>query len=228
MVLSLDDKMHVWYLYSYEVRWVYSIIDISCLQTQFKHFDRWEAEKPLCKRPHNSFEVASNITRHSVSKSESEQAVFIVVCTKLSKFKLHSDTVHLSDIYHGGTNEIYVYSHIDRILDRENVAINWLIVIWWYLTNSFFLAIHNWHGNVQHGLELDVGDSVEILEECAQWYRGTNSRKPRLMGIFPKSYIHLRDLTKSDPVVVECTQVLREWSEIWKRLYVVNRIVQCW
>lgn len=86
------------------------------------------------------------------------------------------------------------------------------------------LAIHNWNGNVPHGLELDVGDSVEILEECTQWYRGTCSRKPRLIGIFPKSYIHLRDVAKIDPVVAECTQVLREWSEIWKRLYVVNII----
>lgn len=82
-------------------------------------------------------------------------------------------------------------------------------------------AIHNWNGDVPHGLELDVGDSVEILEECGPWYRGTCPRKPRIIGIFPKSYIHLKDLTKIDPVVAECTQVLREWSEIWKRLYVV-------
>lgn len=82
-------------------------------------------------------------------------------------------------------------------------------------------AIHNWPGNVLHGLELDVGDSVEILEECGPWYRGTCPRKPRMVGIFPKSYIHLKDLAKIDPVVAECTQVLREWSEIWKRLYVV-------
>lgn len=47
-------------------------------------------------------------------------------------------------------------------------------------------------------------------------------RKPREIGIFPKSYIHLKDPTKSDPVVAETTQVLREWSEIWKKLYVVN------
>lgn len=75
---------------------------------------------------------------------------------------------------------------------------------------------------MKYGLQLDVGDSVEILEECAKWYRGTCSRKPRCVGIFPKSYIHLKDLSKLDPVVAECTQVLREWSEIWKRLYVVS------
>lgn len=84
------------------------------------------------------------------------------------------------------------------------------------------VAIHNWHGNVQHGLALDVGDSVEILEECTNWYRGTSSRKPRQIGIFPKSFIYIKDPSKTDPVVAECTQVLREWSEIWKRLYVVS------
>lgn len=89
--------------------------------------------------------------------------------------------------------------------------------------NLNFPAIHNWHGNVAHGLELDVGDSVEIVEECVQWYRGTSSRKPRLVGIFPKSFIYIKDLSKTDSVVAECTQVLREWSEIWKRLYVVSK-----
>uniref|UniRef100_A0A1B0DHS1 Uncharacterized protein n=2 Tax=Phlebotomus papatasi TaxID=29031 RepID=A0A1B0DHS1_PHLPP len=80
--------------------------------------------------------------------------------------------------------------------------------------------IHNWHGDVRCGLPLDVGDSVEILEECGPWFRGTCPRRPRVVGLFPKSYIHIKDLNKVDPVVAECTQVLREWSEIWKKLFV--------
>lgn len=87
---------------------------------------------------------------------------------------------------------------------------------------NFFIAIHNWQGNVQYGIEIDVGDTVEILEECPHWYRGTNLRKPRCIGIYPKSYVYLKDPAKIDPVVAECTQVLREWSEIWKKLYVVS------
>lgn len=86
-------------------------------------------------------------------------------------------------------------------------------------------AIHNWHGDVQCGLPLDVGDSVEILEECGDWYRGTCPRRPRTVGLFPKSYIHIKDLSKTDPVVAECTQVLREWSEIWKQLFVVSHLM---
>lgn len=86
-------------------------------------------------------------------------------------------------------------------------------------------AIHNWHGNVPHGLELDVGDSVEILEENDLWLRGTCPRMPRAVGLFPRTYIHVKDSAKADPIVTECTQVLREWSETWKKLFVVRVIV---
>ncbi|XP_065079217.1 dedicator of cytokinesis protein 3 isoform X2 [Ochlerotatus camptorhynchus] len=92
--------------------------------------------------------------------------------------------------------------------------------MWIPTSNKYGVAIHNWHGEVTHGLALDVGDCVEILEETTYWFRGTCPRKPRKVGLFPKSYIHLKDLAKVDPVVGECTLVLREWSEIWKKLFV--------
>ena len=76
---------------------------------------------------------------------------------------------------------------------------------------------------MKFGLELDVGDFVEILEEYGQWYRGTCPSKCRKIGLFPKSYIHVKNMTKADPVVAECIQVLREWAEIWKQLYVVSK-----
>lgn len=88
-----------------------------------------------------------------------------------------------------------------------------------------FSAIHNWHGRVLHGIPLDVGDFVEINEEFGLWYRGTCTRK-RVTGIFPKSFIRLKDLTKADPVVTECTQVLREWSELWKKCFVVRILLR--
>lgn len=66
-----------------------------------------------------------------------------------------------------------------------------------------------------------MGDFVEILEETTHWYRGTCPRKPRKVGLFPKTYIQART-AKLDPVVGECTLVLREWSEIWKKLFVVS------
>ncbi|XP_037027423.1 dedicator of cytokinesis protein 3 isoform X2 [Bradysia coprophila] len=91
--------------------------------------------------------------------------------------------------------------------------------MWISANNKYGVAIHNWHGDTRHGLELDVGDSVEILEEYGEWLRGTCPRKPRVVGIFPRSYIYIKDSDKNDPVVQECTQVLREWSEIWKKYY---------
>ncbi|ALC45635.1 spg [Drosophila busckii] len=92
--------------------------------------------------------------------------------------------------------------------------------MWIPSNNKYGVAIHNWHGDVRFGLPLDVGDSVDIVEECKYWYRGSCPRKSRTVGLFPKTYIHIKDLSKIDPVVAECTVVLREWSEIWKRLYV--------
>lgn len=59
---------------------------------------------------------------------------------------------------------------------------------------------------MNHGLPLDVGDFVEIYEENGPWLRGTSTRKPRSIGIFPKSFVHLKDPSKEDPVVAECTQ----------------------
>lgn len=70
-----------------------------------------------------------------------------------------------------------------------------------------------------------MGDVVEIFEESGDWFRGSCSRKARQIGIFPKSYIHLKDPTKEDPVVAECSEVLREWLEIWKRLFVVRSAI---
>ncbi|XP_032308496.1 dedicator of cytokinesis protein 3 isoform X1 [Drosophila ananassae] len=92
--------------------------------------------------------------------------------------------------------------------------------MWIPSNNKYGVAVHNWHGDVRFGLALDVGDSVDIVEECSHWYRGSCPRKSRAVGIFPKTYVNIKDLTKIDPVVAECTQVLREWSEIWKRLFV--------
>lgn len=120
------------------------------------------------------------------------------------------------------------YSHwwiIIHILSLTNSKFAYKNCIFFLFLNKFCFyfisAIHNWHGDIRFGLPLDVGDFVEILEECGPWFRGTCPRKPRAVGLFPKSYIHLKDLSKIDQVVGECTQVLREWSEIWKKLFVV-------
>uniref|UniRef100_A0A3Q3DTZ1 Dedicator of cytokinesis 4b n=1 Tax=Hippocampus comes TaxID=109280 RepID=A0A3Q3DTZ1_HIPCM len=83
-------------------------------------------------------------------------------------------------------------------------------------------------GTVQHGLPLEIGDTVQILEK---WYRGFILKNPILKGIFPTSYIHLKNanvknkqfetvLPVEDSVITEMTLTLRDWGAMWKQLYV--------
>jgi hypothetical protein len=72
---------------------------------------------------------------------------------------------------------------------------------------------------------------VQILEENSGWYRGFSLHDKHTKGIFPASHVYLKDcevrnygpdevvLPKDDPMVQELSDVLREWSVVWKRLY---------
>lgn len=81
-------------------------------------------------------------------------------------------------------------------------------------------AKHNWDGKVKYGLELMFGDRIEIIEECSNWYRGFKVEKPDVIGIFPKSYVHLKDV--ADPFRSECCQVLKEWLRVCKQKFAVS------
>lgn len=103
----------------------------------------------------------------------------------------------------------------------------------------FFSAIYNWKGDTKFGLPLEIGETVQILEEFAGWYRGFPTKNRAVKGIFPQSYIHLKPckveneglfesvIPLEDPVVREVTLVLREWADIWKKLYVVSKQENC-
>ncbi|XP_037077735.1 dedicator of cytokinesis protein 3-like [Pollicipes pollicipes] len=94
------------------------------------------------------------------------------------------------------------------------------------------VAVYGWGGGVRHGLPLSVGETVHILEECDGWLRGHTVRNKTQRGIFPASYIRLkpclvdgdgpqeRIVPVEEAVVTEVTQVLREWSDRWKQLYI--------
>ncbi|XP_043244747.1 dedicator of cytokinesis protein 3-like [Amphibalanus amphitrite] len=94
------------------------------------------------------------------------------------------------------------------------------------------VAVYSWAGCVRHGLPLCIGDTVHILEECGGWYRGYTVRHRGRRGLFPASYVQLKPCRVEtdgpqelitaieDGVVTEVTQVLREWSEKWKQLFV--------
>uniref|UniRef100_A0A8C5H8S7 Dedicator of cytokinesis 4b n=1 Tax=Gouania willdenowi TaxID=441366 RepID=A0A8C5H8S7_GOUWI len=89
-------------------------------------------------------------------------------------------------------------------------------------------------GTVQHGLPLEIGDTVQILEKCEGWYRGFILKNPNVKGIFPSCYIHLKNaivknkgqfetiIPVEDSVITEMTSTLRDWGAMWKQLYVKN------
>uniref|UniRef100_A0A8D0SKY6 Dedicator of cytokinesis 5 n=1 Tax=Sus scrofa TaxID=9823 RepID=A0A8D0SKY6_PIG len=69
------------------------------------------------------------------------------------------------------------------------------------------------------------------------WYRGYTLQNKSKKGIFPETYIHLKEATVEDrgqhetvipgelPLVQELTLTLREWAVIWRKLYVSNKIM---
>uniref|UniRef100_A0A452TT77 Dedicator of cytokinesis 1 n=1 Tax=Ursus maritimus TaxID=29073 RepID=A0A452TT77_URSMA len=84
-------------------------------------------------------------------------------------------------------------------------------------------------------LSLQIGDTVHILET----YEGAYPVGVFLLlfwGIFPASYIHLKEAIVEGkgqhetvipgdlPLVQEVTTTLREWSTIWRQLYVVREL----
>uniref|UniRef100_A0A8C7MTM6 Dedicator of cytokinesis 5 n=1 Tax=Oncorhynchus kisutch TaxID=8019 RepID=A0A8C7MTM6_ONCKI len=84
-------------------------------------------------------------------------------------------------------------------------------------------------------LSLQVGDTVHILETFEGWYRGYTLRDKSRKGIFPASYIHLKEAKVEGtgqqeivipgdlPLVLELGATLREWAQIWYKLYVNNK-----
>nr|XP_049702940.1 dedicator of cytokinesis protein 3 isoform X2 [Helicoverpa armigera] len=94
------------------------------------------------------------------------------------------------------------------------------------------VAVYNWKGDVRSGLPLEIGETVQILEENGSWYRGFSTKNRSAWGIFPACVVSIRPCIvkgsgptaiaelKDDPLVREIACVLREWARLWKKLYV--------
>ncbi|CAH0728923.1 unnamed protein product, partial [Brenthis ino] len=94
------------------------------------------------------------------------------------------------------------------------------------------VAVYNWKGDVRSGLPLEIGETVQILEEYGGWFRGFSTNNRSAWGIFPACVVSIRPCTvkgtgvsaiaelKDDPLVREIACVLREWARLWKKLYV--------
>ncbi|XP_071338354.1 dedicator of cytokinesis protein 5 isoform X2 [Trachinotus anak] len=102
---------------------------------------------------------------------------------------------------------------------------------------KYGVAIYNYDPSGEQELCLQVGDTVHILEKFEGWYRGYTLRKKSHKGIFPASYIHLKEATVEGtghqeiiipadlPLVQELGATLREWAQIWHKLFVVNKTI---
>uniref|UniRef100_A0A8C8K3Q7 Dedicator of cytokinesis 5 n=1 Tax=Oncorhynchus tshawytscha TaxID=74940 RepID=A0A8C8K3Q7_ONCTS len=100
---------------------------------------------------------------------------------------------------------------------------------------SILSAIYNYDSRGEQELSLQVGDTVHILETFEGWYRGYTLRDKSRKGIFPASYIHLKEAKVEGtgqqeivipgdlPLVLELGATLREWAQIWYKLYVNNK-----
>ncbi|XP_057212417.1 dedicator of cytokinesis protein 5 [Triplophysa rosa] len=100
---------------------------------------------------------------------------------------------------------------------------------------KYGVAIYNYDTRGEPELSLQVGDTVHILETFEGWYRGYTLRQKSHKGIFPANYIHLKDakvegtgkqetVVPTDlPLVQELGTTLREWTQIWHKLYVNNK-----
>ncbi|KAK2524940.1 Dock2 [Columba guinea] len=105
----------------------------------------------------------------------------------------------------------------------------------WHKTEKSGVAIYNFKGTGIPQLPLQIGDVVHILESCEGWYKGYLVRHKGSEGIFPKSFIHIKEVTVEKkrhteniipaeiPLVQEVTTTLWEWGSIWKQLYVTNK-----
>ncbi|KAJ8245663.1 hypothetical protein GJAV_G00273130 [Gymnothorax javanicus] len=97
---------------------------------------------------------------------------------------------------------------------------------------KYGVVLATFRGTLQHGLPLEIGDTVQILEKCEGWYRGFILKNPSVKGIFPSSYVHLKNaqiknkgqfetvIPTEDSIVTEMTSTLRDWGTMWKQLYV--------
>ncbi|KAM8848515.1 dedicator of cytokinesis 2 [Synchiropus picturatus] len=107
----------------------------------------------------------------------------------------------------------------------------------WKRTTLERFGVVKWSfaGQGEKQLSLEIGETVYIQEACDGWYKGYLARNKALQGVFPASFIHLKEvvvehrgneevvLSAEMPLVKEVTTTLREWGSIWKQLFVANK-----
>uniref|UniRef100_A0A8C5EZ88 Dedicator of cytokinesis 1 n=1 Tax=Gopherus evgoodei TaxID=1825980 RepID=A0A8C5EZ88_9SAUR len=93
---------------------------------------------------------------------------------------------------------------------------------------KYGVAFYNYDARGADELSLQIGDTVHILETYEGWYRGYTLRKKskKVNVLFPVQIHFLLQhetvIPSELPLIQEVTTTLREWSIIWRQLYVVN------
>uniref|UniRef100_A0A8D3DUC9 Dedicator of cytokinesis 2 n=1 Tax=Scophthalmus maximus TaxID=52904 RepID=A0A8D3DUC9_SCOMX len=105
-------------------------------------------------------------------------------------------------------------------------------------TERYGVVRWNFVGKGEKQLSLEVGDAVHIQEVCDGWYLGYLARNKAQQGVFPASFVHLKEVVikrrgneevvmfAEMPLVKEVTTTLREWGSIWKQLFVANKAMR--
>uniref|UniRef100_A0A669D2J2 Dedicator of cytokinesis 5 n=1 Tax=Oreochromis niloticus TaxID=8128 RepID=A0A669D2J2_ORENI len=93
---------------------------------------------------------------------------------------------------------------------------------------KYGVVIYNYDASGEQELCLQVGDTVHILEKFEGWYRGyTLRRKSQKVWAIVLYYHSIIVLVQQEiiipadlPLVQELGATLREWAQIWQKLYV--------
>uniref|UniRef100_A0AAR2KW97 Dedicator of cytokinesis 3 n=1 Tax=Pygocentrus nattereri TaxID=42514 RepID=A0AAR2KW97_PYGNA len=96
------------------------------------------------------------------------------------------------------------------------------------------VVICSFRGSVSHGLTLEIGETVQILEKCEGWFRGFSTKKPTvkvntiIINLSLSVCVSYRQYETAvpleDPVITEVTSTLQEWAVLWKQLYVKHKV----
>ncbi|KAF6209244.1 hypothetical protein GE061_014989 [Apolygus lucorum] len=101
-------------------------------------------------------------------------------------------------------------------------------------SEKYAIVIQHFDDSGPHRLRLTLGQSVILLQSNGGWYYGFVTSDKTRMGIFPKSYVKIKEaivdssgpieevILKQPQVVAEITSVLREWGSLLWDLYVQN------
>ncbi|KAL0276596.1 UNVERIFIED_CONTAM: hypothetical protein PYX00_004139 [Menopon gallinae] len=82
------------------------------------------------------------------------------------------------------------------------------------------VAIYNYIERKDFHLSLFVGEAVYLYQELGDWYLGWKILDKSAKGVFPKSYVTIKNNEVQHPIIQEITTVVQEWGSILKNLYV--------